>query len=74
MPRPEVDLPTTVERKVEVAVYCVYYDDEDEDGYADDTELPTSDEVIEAKIIEQSPDSEELKLKERTRVKEKTLF
>ncbi len=73
LPQPELELPTVLERKVEVAVYSVYFNDKDEDGYADDTELPQSEEVIEATVIEKTSASDELELKERTRIKEKTL-
>ncbi len=40
------------ERDVEVAIYRVFYDDLDQNGQADDNELPTAEQIVEAKDIE----------------------
>jgi hypothetical protein len=47
-----IDLPTVTEKQFEIVVYRVHFDDLDSDGYADDDELPTSEEVLSAQEIE----------------------
>ncbi len=75
LPPYELDLTVSSERNVEVAIYRVFYDDADQDGYADDIELPSSTKILDAESIDQVESSEKSAddLKQGKRLKIETL-
>ena len=49
----EIELQIPQEKTVEVAIYRVFYDDDNDNGQAEETELPGIDDVLSAEIIDE---------------------
>ncbi len=50
--RQDIDLPIIAERSVEVAIYRVYFEDDNQNGQADEDELPSEQEILEAEVVD----------------------
>jgi hypothetical protein len=71
--RVDVELQPIQERIVEVAIYRIWYEDENQNGQADENELPSEAEILESEVLEEEqlsqevseiPDGKRLKLEE----------
>ncbi|MEM7478151.1 MAG: hypothetical protein AAF483_24455, partial [Planctomycetota bacterium] len=68
LPQAELELTIPQEKKIEVAIYRVFYEDENYDGQADDQELPNPEEVSLAKDVEEGESAPGLKKGQRVRL------
>jgi hypothetical protein len=55
----EIELEPIRERVVEVAIYRVYFEDENDNGQADESELPSSEEILSAEVVSDEQGNEE---------------
>ena len=68
--RNDIELPIIPERSVEVAIYRVYFEDENQNGQADEDELPSEEEILEAEVVEaDSDDTETEPVEPHTRIR-----
>ena len=71
--RNDVELQAIQARSIEVAIYRVYYDDLNQNGQADENELPSEQDILEAKEINvdgEANESAEVESKRRRKVDE----
>ena len=69
LPNSGVELNEIIERQTEISIYQVYFEDLDNDGYADDEELPKDAEVLEYVEIDGAEAKEKKFLAPKTKVK-----
>jgi hypothetical protein len=69
--RNDIELQTIQERTIEVAIYRVYYEDRNQNGQADASELPSEQDILAAEVIDAEavePEAEELEPNNRLKV------
>jgi hypothetical protein len=69
LPNTSMELTEVSERQIVIGIYQVYFEDTDNDGYADEEELPADSEIIDFAVIDEEDNKDKKQLDPKTRLK-----